>query len=91
MLLDDKQNSSVRRKRRMASQFDNFREELERLQARLNGRDPGDLLDEIEAEGFEPEGWSFEVSRPDENNPHNNASDASQCNSHNNVTKLYKT
>ena len=34
---------------------------MEKLQARLNGRDPGELLDTIEAEGFEPEGWNFEV------------------------------
>ena len=38
-----------------------IREEVEKLQARLNGRDPGELLDAIEAEGFEPEGWSYEV------------------------------
>ena len=35
---------------------------MERLQARLNGRDAGQLLDEIEAEGFEPLGWNLEVA-----------------------------
>ena len=39
-----------------------IREEVERLQARLNGRDAGQLLDEIEAEGFEPLGWNLEVA-----------------------------
>ena len=39
-----------------------IREEVERLQARLNGRDAGELLDEIEAEGFEPLGWNLEVA-----------------------------
>ena len=43
------------------------------MQARLNGRDPGELLDEIEAEGFEPDGWSFEVGLVDQSNLHNNA------------------
>ena len=37
------------------------REEVEKLQEKLNGRNLQELLDAIEAEGFEPEGWSSEV------------------------------
>ena len=59
---DARQKNHLNRKERRCATITIIREEVERLQARLNGRDAGELLDEIEAEGFEPLGWNLEVA-----------------------------